>query len=65
MNHADDHHAQRQRESAEFGDEMNELARNLALQIGSPASRCRAGSHGNQVADGKGYGRQGYHRPRS
>src|ERR1700727_260638 len=65
MNHADDHHGQRQRESAKFGDEMNELPRNLARQIGSPAGGCRAGPHGNQVADGKGYGCQGYRRPRS
>ena len=63
MNHADGHHAQRQRESAKFRHEMNELARNLALQIGSPAGGCRC--HSDQVADGKGYGRQSYHRPRS
>ena len=33
LDHADEHHAERQRESTQFGGEMNELARYLALEI--------------------------------
>ena len=39
MNHADDHHGQRQRESAKFGDEMDKLARDSGRQIGAAAGR--------------------------
>jgi hypothetical protein len=65
LDHSNHHHTQRQRESAQFGGKMNELPGNLALQIGAPAGGRRAGTHNNQVADGKGDGRQGYRRPRS